>query len=150
MNRFVALILLIVLAIGIFWLYKEHQATEGAADGAVTVHQTGERLSTPDQDGSNAQSTLPAQSPTYAPAQPLPTAQGTTAVTGSAMPPATDSVAPNPPNGLAFGGTGRFQWYRQGNLTWRVDTHDGAACVAFATMEEWRKPLVYGHGCGNS
>ena len=73
--------------------------------------------------------------PAHAPAGPLPV---------------SDTIAPNPPNGLAFGGTGKFQWYRQGNLTWRVDTASGTSCIAFATMDEWRKPIVYTHGCGNS
>ena len=63
--------------------------------------------------------------------------------------PTSDTIAPNPPNGLAFGGTGKFQWYRQGNLTWRVNTESGAACIAFATNDEWLKPIVYTHGCGN-
>jgi len=64
--------------------------------------------------------------------------------------PVSDTIAPNPPNGLAFGGTGKFQWYRQGNLTWRVNTASGTTCIAFATMEEWQKPIVYRHGCGNA
>jgi hypothetical protein len=64
--------------------------------------------------------------------------------------PVSDTVAPNAPNGLAFGGTGKFQWYRQGNLTWRVNTASGSTCIAFATMEEWRKSIVSSHGCGNS
>ena len=64
--------------------------------------------------------------------------------------PVSDTISPNPPNGLAYGGTGKFQWYRQGDLTWRVNTESGSSCIAFATMEEWRKPIVYTHGCGNS
>jgi hypothetical protein len=64
--------------------------------------------------------------------------------------PVSDTVAPDAPNGLAFGGTGKYQWYRQGNLTWRVDTADGVSCIAFATMEEWRKPIVSTHGCGRA
>jgi hypothetical protein len=63
--------------------------------------------------------------------------------------PASDTLSPNPPSGMAFGGSGRFQWYRQGNLTWRINTQTGSSCVAFATMDEWQKPLVYNHGCGN-
>ena len=69
--------------------------------------------------------------------------------TPSALP-VSDTVSPNPPNGLAFGGTGKFQWYRQGNLTWRVNTASGSTCIAFATMDEWQKPIVYSHGCGNA
>jgi len=62
--------------------------------------------------------------------------------------PATDSVPPNPANGARFSGTGAYQWYRQGNLTWRVDTVSGRSCIDYATMEEWRKPIVSSHGCG--
>ncbi len=61
--------------------------------------------------------------------------------------PATDSIAPNPPNGMTFGGTGHFQLYRQGDLTWRLNTDSGETCVIFATDEEWRKPKVYRAGC---
>ncbi len=51
---------------------------------------------------------------------------------------------------MAFSGSGKFQVYRQGNLTWRVDTESGHTCILFATMEEWQKPIVYQHGCSNS
>jgi hypothetical protein len=62
--------------------------------------------------------------------------------------PTTDSVAPNPSNGMRFAGSGSYQWYRQGNLTWRVDTTTGRSCIIYATMEEWRKQIVMSHGCG--
>ncbi len=61
--------------------------------------------------------------------------------------PTTDSIAPNPPNGMTFGGSGHFQLYRQGDLTWRMNTDTGETCVIFATDEEWRKPKVYRAGC---
>ncbi len=64
--------------------------------------------------------------------------------------PVADSIAPNPPNGNIFAGTGAYQWYRQGNLTWRVNSKNGSACIAFATMEEWQKSIVSIHGCGRS
>ncbi|MDE1161250.1 MAG: hypothetical protein PW792_04800 [Acidobacteriaceae bacterium] len=64
--------------------------------------------------------------------------------------PTEDTLNTNAPNGMAFGGSGIFQWYRQGNLTWRINTKSGSMCVAFATMDEWAKPLVYTHGCGNA
>ena len=67
-----------------------------------------------------------------------------------APPPAYDTVAPNPPNGTVFAGKGAYQWYRQGNLTWRVDSVTGRACIAFATMDEWQKQIVMSHGCGRS
>jgi hypothetical protein len=59
-----------------------------------------------------------------------------------------DTLQPNAPNGMAFGGRGVYQWYREGNLTWRLNTETGASCVAYATMDEWRKPLVLRNGCG--
>jgi len=61
--------------------------------------------------------------------------------------PAGDSIAPNPPNGVIFGGAGNYQLYRQGALTWRLNTDTGETCVLFATDEEWRKPKVYKAGC---
>jgi hypothetical protein len=51
---------------------------------------------------------------------------------------------------MKFGGGGVYQWYRQGNLTWRINTQTGASCIVYATMEEWRKPIVMQHGCGNT
>ena len=62
--------------------------------------------------------------------------------------PASDSVPPNPANGARFTASGSYQWYRQGNLTWRVDTVSGHSCIDYATMEEWHKPIVSSHGCG--
>ncbi len=62
--------------------------------------------------------------------------------------PMTDTQYPYAPNGVRFGGSGTYQWYRQGDLTYRIDTINGTSCIAYATMEEWRKPIVYSHGCG--
>lgn len=63
---------------------------------------------------------------------------------------ANDSISPNPPNGTVFAATGHFQVYRQGNLTWRINTETGRACVLFATQQEWKKPQVYRNGCGST
>lgn len=60
---------------------------------------------------------------------------------------ASDTIRPEPPNGTVFAGTGHYQVYRQGNLTWRINTDTGQACVLFATEQEWRKPQVYRNGC---
>ena len=62
---------------------------------------------------------------------------------------AKDTIRPNPPNGMVFSGTGKYQLYRQGNLTWRLNTDTGQSCVLFATDEEWKKPRVYRAGCGS-
>lgn len=61
--------------------------------------------------------------------------------------PASDSLPANAPDGQRFSGSGQYQVYRQGNITWRIDTQTGQSCILFATPEEWRKPLVYSHGC---
>ena len=62
--------------------------------------------------------------------------------------PTRDTESPNAPNGMRFAGSGSYQWYRQGNITWRVDTTTGRSCIIYATMEEWRKQIVMSHGCG--
>lgn len=59
-----------------------------------------------------------------------------------------DTVGANPPDGAKYLGTGRYQLYRQGNITWRIDTDTGKTCIIFATDEEWKKPKVYRNGCG--
>ena len=64
--------------------------------------------------------------------------------------PITDSRSPNAPNGLAFAGSGSYQWYRQGNLTWRIDTNTGRSCIIYATMQEWQKRIVFNNGCGRN
>jgi hypothetical protein len=64
--------------------------------------------------------------------------------------PAGDTESPDNPNGMRFTGSGNYQWYRQGNLTWRIDTVTGRSCIIYATMEEWRKQIVMSHGCGRS
>jgi hypothetical protein len=62
--------------------------------------------------------------------------------------PASETLSRNPPNRTILAGTGRFELYRQGDITWRMDTETGHACVIFASEAMWRKPLVYEHGCG--
>ncbi len=91
---------------------------------------------------------------TATPAAATTTPEATPRITNIAKPsdplPVADSQIPNNPNGQRFGGTGQYQWYRQGNITYRVNTQTGASCVAFATDEEWRKPRVISRGCGNA
>jgi hypothetical protein len=49
---------------------------------------------------------------------------------------------------MVFAGKGKFQLYRQGDITWRLNTDNGDACVIFATDNQWHKQSVYQHGCG--
>lgn len=78
-----------------------------------------------------------------------PTAPATQAPQSSMVPPSQDTLVPIPPNGQVYAGSGRYQLYRQGDITWRMDTQTGTACVMFATNEEWRKPQVYRRGCNS-
>jgi hypothetical protein len=61
--------------------------------------------------------------------------------------PKSDSLSPNAPNGVGFAGTGKYMWYRQGDITYRVNSDTGARCIAFATMQQWSRPIVYQNGC---
>lgn len=87
----------------------------------------------------------------YSPQQPYATQQpyGQQPYPGPRTLPTNDTFAPNPPNGFAYSGAGDYEVYRQGDLTFRLDTKTGASCVLYATMEEWSKPIVYSHGCGS-
>ena len=77
-----------------------------------------------------------------------PVSQTTSAATGPvATAPSTDSFPPNAPENIKFTGTGKFQLYRQGNITYRLNTDSGQECVLYATDEEWQKPRVWQHGC---
>lgn len=96
----------------------------------------------------NTGSTAIAPSPS-APSAVSSTLQSMRATPAPASIPVADSQSENAPDGARFGG-GKFQWYRQGNITWRINTQSGSMCIAFATMEEWQKPIVYSHGCGNA
>ena len=75
------------------------------------------------------------------------TEQGHPASTGGISAPANDSIKPNPPNGMTFGGSGHFQLYRQGDITWRLNTNTGETCIAFATSAEWKQARVRRAAC---
>jgi hypothetical protein len=62
--------------------------------------------------------------------------------------PASETLSRNPPDRTVLAGSGRYELYRQGDITWRMDTATGQACVLFATEAMWRRSLVYEHGCG--
>jgi cytoskeletal protein RodZ len=70
----------------------------------------------------------------------------TTAQSEFSVPPG-DSQDRNAAEGMRFSASGRYEVYRQGDLTYRVNTLTGRACVLFATDAEWRKPRVFRNGC---
>jgi hypothetical protein len=178
MNRILIAALVVFIAVGAYFLWKKNATGSAFGSGDVMIHDadrtkpdtasldSGGEEAHPTSSRSDAPGTINTEqvggennnqpgAGQYPPSQAATPSQAAapkaTTVSGSGnAPPTSDTIAPNPPNGEVFTGTGKYQWYRQGNLTWRVNSATGSACIAFATMEEWEKSLVYSHGCGNS
>ena len=147
------------LAAGGWWLYAHTGSRAVSTSGDVFPRDPS---ADPPDAKDDADSTAPvnpapasigpapapvANTPTPAPqptAQPAPEAKAALGV------PVSDSIPREPPVGMAFGGSGKYQWYRQGDITWRIDTVSGAACIDFATMDQWVRPIVYSRGCRRS
>jgi hypothetical protein len=104
-------------------------------------------------DKANPRATAPTPGQHTQP-QPAAAPQSTPPTIASSQPvapiPASDSIPRNPPNGMLYAGGGKFQLYRQGDITWRLNTETGQACILFATEAQWSRTRVYQHGCANS
>ena len=130
-------------------------AAEQAAAGETqssTIPAAASPAVTP-RNGSSTMVVPGDQSTAYPPAAGTAPVVVPTTVQPGAMPaglPTRDTESANAPNGMRFAGSGTYQWYRQGNLTWRIDTSTGRSCIIYATMEEWRKQIVMSHGCGRN
>lgn len=143
----ILMIALVIIAGSAWFIYR---VTTGAFDSskiAVRNRSGGKTSLGPAATPSGNQ---PAQTEKAATANPTVTPQGAQAQTGGLQLPASDSIPRNPPNGMIFAGSGKYQIYRQGDLTWRLNTDTGDACVLFATDAQWRQQRVYQHGCGAS
>ena len=167
-KRIVGVLVLVGLAFLCVIGYQRYKEKQQLADGEIHCvgcmspaekaifdrKNSGDDSDAASEQRSRAKADTPAGFPDPAPAAGMIPAQPTTTAgygVGSTpvSAPSQDTIAPNPPNGVAFGGTGNYQWYRQGNLTWRVDTTTGRSCIVYATMEEWQKRIVMSHGCGH-
>jgi hypothetical protein len=152
-----AMLLFIVLVVAGLWYWVHRSSDVALTNGEVKETGTGEIVKVvPENTGlpgqASPQTPLDLQSGTTMPMQltgQTPSAVQPTTVpsTGYITAPAADSIDRNPPNGMVFAGTGRYQVYRQGDLTWRLNTDSGQACIIFATDSEWRKARVYRNGC---
>jgi len=142
MKKIVALFIVVAfLAAGVFW-HRRQVRQRALTSGEVYVR---------DQPSAPPQPSQPPCDQIAANASPQPQNPGQTipaAPIAPPPPPAGDSIPRNPPNGLAFSGSGKFQLYRQGDITWRLDTQTGSACILFATDAQWRHSRVYQAGCG--
>ncbi|MEZ2345613.1 hypothetical protein [Terriglobus sp. RCC_193] len=148
-KKLVGVIIVVLIAAAAWYAYRRHASQIG--DGSIRFDDT-TALTDESKSASSSIVTTPTDTTKRNIVQPTTNVQPPMAggVTSMATAPATDSISANPTNGMAFTGSGKYQVYRQGNLTWRVDTETGRTCILFATMEEWRKPIVYQHGCNNS
>lgn len=157
-KRLVAAVVVVVVLVASYWAYLRYTSNQHLRDGDVVVadgHDAGEPVrATPSRsDTPGTVNTVPVAATAGNNGQSASLSQLQNAVTStfsSNSAPASDSQTPNAPNGMAFSGSGQYQVYRQGNLTWRINTADGSTCILFATNEEWRKPIVYSHGCPTS
>ena len=152
-KRVLLVVAVLLLSGTAYYTYQRHRAENRYNNGEISSEDlNGTAPASASDDAGNTRTPSRAgASARRVPAAPAVTDTAPNSMLpGSPGLPPTDSIAPNPANGAAFAGTGRYQVYRQGNLTWRVNTDDGTTCILFATTEEWRKPIVYSHGCRNS
>jgi hypothetical protein len=159
-RRILVIVLLLILAGLAYVGYTSYDAKRAEASGDVfSKDSPADRTKTDTgvaavaaADSEDKVSEQPTTvNPAAAPAEPTPATPDATAQTGGnggAVAPGADTISPNPPNGMVFSGTGHYQLYRQGNLTWRLNTDTGQTCILFATDEEWKKAKVYRSGCG--
>jgi uncharacterized iron-regulated membrane protein len=152
-RRILVIVLLLILAGFAYVGYNSYDAKRAEASGDVfSKDSPADRTKTnTGVAGESKASEQPATvNPAAVPAEPTPAAPDATAQAGGSAGTTTgaDAISPNPPNGMVFSGTGHYQLYRQGNLTWRLNTDTGQTCILFATDEEWKKAKVYRNGCG--
>ncbi len=148
MKRIFWVLMIVAVAVSATAWYIHRAKVRSMESGEVYVRdQTGgrSRLPTP-AAASDTQTGQPsAANPTEAG-----NLAGAPAQQAPPTPPASDSIRRSPPSGMVFAGAGKYQLYRQGDITWRLNTDTGDACILFATETQWRRTLVYNHGCGAS
>ena len=131
---FLILALLAAVILGASW-YVHRSRTRALNSGDVFIREQSAPPSTPASPSAPA-SANGAEAPSAG--QPPAAAESV---------PASDTIARNPPNGMRFIGSGKYQLYRQGDITWRLNTDTGWACVLLATDVQWRRARVYQDGC---
>jgi hypothetical protein len=150
-RRVLIVVVLLILALFAYMRYHTYDAKRAGGSGDVFSVDSPSGTSKADTvvlgSPENSQPANAAPATERAPVLPDATTRPV-AATDAPVGSGSDTISPNPPNGMTFSGTGRYQVYRQGNLTWRIDTNTGRSCILFATDEEWKKPKVYRAGCG--
>jgi hypothetical protein len=150
-RRVLYIVLLLVVGLFLFVGYSSYHSKREAAsekanlkDSATVALKTEPAVTTSATEPTEAPSTsLPAApAGVITPAPPQTTQNGARQAKNGA-----GGGELKPPSGMMFSGVGRYQLYRQGDITWRLDTETGKTCIVFATDEEWTKPRVYRNGC---
>ena len=139
MRWVAASVLILILCFAGIWTYRRIERDRAATSGAIQSSD----LMTPSQQAEWDRRRAGNQ--TAEPAQ-----QSTGETTPDTLVSGSEPTVLSQPESAMYSGRGRFQWYRQANLTWRLDTESGASCIVYATLEEWNKPLVKSHGCSHS
>ena len=149
MKRIFSILIIVAVALlGTAWfIHRTGTGAVNSGDVAVRGQSGGKTSLGPAATASGSQ---PTQTGTTAAANPTMTPPGAQTQAGGLQPPASDSISRNPPSGMIFSGSGLYQLYRQGDITWRLNTDTGDACILFATDAQWRQWRVYQHGCGAS
>ncbi|MCU1322888.1 MAG: hypothetical protein JWM43_2537 [Acidobacteriaceae bacterium] len=161
MAKRILLIAAVLIVAGFLYVgYTTYDAKRAGENGDVTSSDSPSERSRPLSKAPGEAATATKPSTSNSPAYPSSDQSGKsspdselspqpgTRIANTATPPASDTISPDPPNGMIFSGTGHYQLYRQGNLTWRLNTDTGQSCILFATDEEWKKPKVLRAGCG--
>ena len=156
-KRIVSLLALIVaVALSVSWLvHRQHLRALNSGDVYVRDQSSApapaKRLAPSVAPSTSVTQVAPQQLATAAapappPAIPAPEPQ---AKPQAALPARGDTIPRNPPNGLVFAGSGKYQLYRQGDITWRLDTETGESCILFATDAQWSRTRVFQNGCAS-
>jgi outer membrane protein assembly factor BamB len=149
-RRNVILVLLLLVVLLAFIGYNSFDARRAGVNGEVYSidPQTGKAKAAPEVKTADNTATVSQSEQAPAGGSMTPPDGQTTRPAQETAGAFADTVPANPPNGMVFSGGGKYQLYRQGNITWRLNTDTGQTCIIFATDEEWRKPRVYKAGCG--
>jgi hypothetical protein len=156
-------LLLVAAAIVIFVVWFSHWSKTRGSKGAVHVQNqspnTTPQPTAPKSPAASSaatnsaaaaatpeQSTVPQEIASVSPDGPVMVPQHPGPITEQ---PTANALSPHPASGFVTPATQKFALYRQGDLTYRLNTQSGQACVLLATDALWQKPLVYQHGCGN-
>jgi hypothetical protein len=157
-RRVLVIVLVVIVGVLLYFGYNSYDAKRAGLSGDVFTQDSSSGKAKLNMASSTPPAPVSVPSVDQNVVSPAPSAVQTVPVTPESTQNGTqpaqdkllagDTISPNPPNGMLFAGTGKFQLYRQGNLTWRLNTQTGKACILFATDEEWKKPKVARAGCG--